>query len=59
MPLLPLAANNTTGIVIFSLAVLVAGYVACFALWYFVFRRAPVEGSERTDTEEPSDGSTR
>lgn len=31
-------ASNDTVLAAFSLVVLALGYVACFALWWFVFR---------------------
>jgi hypothetical protein len=35
----PLAASSSqTGLIVFSMVVLVAGYVGIWALWHFVFR---------------------
>lgn len=42
------AAVSITGLEIFSAVVLFAGFAAVFALWFFVFRRAPIEEQRRS-----------
>lgn len=57
MASLPLAlggesvTNNSTGLAIISVVSLVVGYLALFALWYFVFR----DKSRSKRKRDPSD----
>ena len=44
--MLTLAANDGRALGIFSVVVLVAGFVAVGALWWFVIRTAPPDGSD-------------